>query len=41
MADVIFVIICLANSLGVDLDKSFKGIMEKMNSRDKDRWEKK
>ncbi len=41
MADIIFTLICLANSLHIDLDKSFRKMMDKMNTRDKDRWEKK
>jgi NTP pyrophosphatase (non-canonical NTP hydrolase) len=41
MADVIFTLVCLANSLKIDLDKSFDRMMRKLNSRDKDRWEKK
>lgn len=41
MADVIFTVICLANSLKIDLDKSFKRVMVKINTRDEKRWEKK
>lgn len=41
IADVIFTLICLANSLHIDLDKSFNKMMDKLNGRDKDRWEKK
>jgi NTP pyrophosphatase (non-canonical NTP hydrolase) len=41
MADVIFTIICLANSLGIDLDKSYQEMWDKINNRDKKRWEKK
>ena len=40
-ADIIFTLCCLANSLGLDLDRGFKQVMEKLNTRDKDRWEKK
>jgi NTP pyrophosphatase (non-canonical NTP hydrolase) len=40
MADIIFTIICLANSLDVDLDKHFKRMMRKLNTRDKNRWQK-
>src|SRR3989344_4111705 len=39
--DIIFTLACLANSLDIDLDKSFKRVMDKINKRDKDRWEKK
>ena len=41
IADVIFTLICLANSLHIDLDKSWDKMMDKLNGRDKDRWEKK
>jgi len=41
IADIIFTLICLANSLHIDLDKFFKKMMDKMNTRDKNRWEKK
>ena len=41
MADVIFTIICLANSKGIDLDEAFKHMMDKCYGRDKDRYEKK
>lgn len=41
MADIIFTLCCMANSLGVDLDKSFKRVMNKYYKRDKNRWERK
>lgn len=41
MADIIFTLICLANSLKIDLDRHFEKMMKKLNSRDKDRWKKK
>jgi len=41
VADIIFTLACLANSLNIDLDKHFDKIMDKYNKRDKDRWEKK
>ena len=42
IVDVIFALVCLANSKGIDLDKAFKRMMkEKLNKRDKNRWEKK
>lgn len=40
MADVIFTIICLANSKNIDLDKAFKKTMDKCYGRDKNRFEK-
>lgn len=41
MADIIFTIICLANSLNIDLDKAFKTTMDKCYGRDKDRYKEK
>lgn len=41
IVDNIFTLICLANSLNIDLDESFGRMMEKINTRDKDRFEKK
>jgi len=37
MADVMWVLICLANQTGVDLNKAFLNNMEKKTLRDKDR----
>lgn len=37
MADVLWVLICLANQTGIDLQEAFKRNMEKKTSRDKDR----
>lgn len=41
VADVIFTLTCLSNSLGLDMDRGFKKVMKKLNTRDKDRWKKK
>jgi len=37
LADVLFVLICLANQTGVDLEKAFKKNMDKKTNRDSDR----
>jgi len=37
MADVLWVLICLANQTGVDLNEAFKRNIEKKTKRDKDR----
>jgi len=37
MADVLFVLVCLANQTGVDLNDAFLKNMEKKSNRDKDR----
>lgn len=41
IADVIFTLCCLANSLDLDIDRGFKKVMDKCYGRDRDRWEKK
>ena len=41
LCDVIFVAVCLANSLGIDLDRAFAAAMEKYRVRDRDRWTRK
>ena len=37
MADILFVLICLANQTGIDLEAAFKKSMEKKTQRDKER----
>lgn len=41
MGDIIFTLACLANSLDLDMERGFRKVMDKVNSRDKDRWQKK
>ena len=41
LADILFVVICLANSQGIDLDDAFAQMMRKVTSRDADRWTRK
>jgi NTP pyrophosphatase (non-canonical NTP hydrolase) len=41
IADSIFVLVCLANSLRIDLDASLAAMMSKIRERDKDRWTRK
>jgi NTP pyrophosphatase (non-canonical NTP hydrolase) len=38
LADVLFVIICLANSQDIDLGAAFQSVMKKYRDRDGDRW---
>lgn len=38
IADVMFVLIALANSLEIDLDEAFENMMTKYRSRDGERW---
>jgi NTP pyrophosphatase (non-canonical NTP hydrolase) len=41
MADILFVLICMANREGIDLQEAFDRMMEKVASRDGERWKKK
>jgi NTP pyrophosphatase (non-canonical NTP hydrolase) len=41
LADILFVVICLANSQEIDLDAAFAEMMRKVTSRDAERWTKK
>jgi NTP pyrophosphatase (non-canonical NTP hydrolase) len=38
MADILFILASLANSIGVDLDDAFEHVMAKYQRRDADRW---
>ncbi|WP_309087744.1 nucleotide pyrophosphohydrolase [Domibacillus sp.] len=40
LGDVLFVAICLANSLEIDLQTAHDQVMHKFQTRDKDRWTK-
>ena len=41
LADIMFVVVCIANSQQIDLDEAFKQMMAKVTSRDVDRWTRK
>ncbi|MGH7548581.1 MAG: nucleotide pyrophosphohydrolase [Gemmatimonadales bacterium] len=41
LADVLFVVICIANSQRIDLDQAFEAMMQKVIARDADRWTRK
>ncbi|GGJ07384.1 hypothetical protein GCM10010885_15670 [Alicyclobacillus cellulosilyticus] len=41
LGDMMFVITCLANRLGIDLEEAFWAVMDKFRTRDKDRWTRK
>lgn len=41
MADIIFVLVCMANREGIDLQQAFDRMMEKVERRDRDRWTRK
>lgn len=40
LGDLLFVVICLANSLNIDLQDAHDYVMNKFNTRDKNRWTK-
>jgi NTP pyrophosphatase (non-canonical NTP hydrolase) len=39
LADILFVIITIANEQGIDLEEAFTRVLEKYRIRDSDRWE--
>ena len=41
MADILFVLICMANREGIDLDEAFGRMMAKVETRDENRWTRK
>ena len=41
LADILFVVICLANSQGIDLDQAFDSMIRKVTARDAARWTRK
>ena len=41
LADVLFVILCMANEQGIDLEDAFEQVLGKYRARDGDRWERK
>ena len=41
IADILFVLICIANREGIDLDEAFGRMMAKVETRDAARWTKK
>lgn len=38
LGDILFITICFANSLGIDLQESFDQVMHKFRTRDRNRW---
>lgn len=38
LADVLFVLLVIANEQGVDLDEALEGVLDKYHERDADRW---
>lgn len=41
MADILFVLICMANREGIDMDEAFDRMMQKVETRDANRWTRK
>lgn len=41
LGDVLFIALCFANSLGIDLTEAHEKVMHKFNTRDANRWTKK
>ncbi|WP_379129264.1 nucleotide pyrophosphohydrolase [Paenibacillus sp. sgz500958] len=40
LGDILFITICFANSLGIDLTEAHNKVMHKFNTRDAERWTK-
>ena len=38
LADILFVVVCLANAEGIDLESSFQRVLDKIWQRDRDRY---
>src|SRR5881275_764717 len=38
IGDLLFVLVCLANSQGISMDQAWKGLLAKLYGRDIDRW---
>ena len=38
IADVLYILICIANSIDIDLETAFNKVLEKYEKRDKNRW---
>jgi len=41
LSDCLFILLCFANALDINLEQSFMKMMDKFDNRDKDRWTKK
>lgn len=41
LGDILFIVICFANSLGIDLTEAHDKVMHKFSTRDANRWSKK
>ena len=41
MADILFIIVCMSNSLNIDLEDAFQRMMDKYRRRDSERWTRK
>lgn len=41
LGDILFIVTCFANALGIDLTEAHRKVMEKFNTRDANRWTKK
>jgi NTP pyrophosphatase (non-canonical NTP hydrolase) len=41
LGDILFIVICFANSLGIDLTETHHRVLDKFNTRDANRWTRK
>ena len=38
IADILYILVCIANSMEIDLETAFNKVLEKYEKRDKNRW---
>ncbi len=38
IADILYILVCIANSMEIDLEDAFNKVLEKYEKRDKNRW---
>jgi NTP pyrophosphatase (non-canonical NTP hydrolase) len=41
LGDILFIVTCFANSLGIDLEEAYESVMHKYRTRDANRWTRK
>jgi len=39
IADILYILVCMANTMDIDLEDAFNGVLEKYDKRDKNRWQ--
>jgi len=39
IADILYILVCMANAMDIDLEDAFNNVLEKYEKRDKNRWQ--